>query len=108
MTASRIGISNKGMNKHYEGYPEIQQALRVWIDNFDGDKGLGPGSQAVQVFALDTLDSMDHFIKEVLGIKYYGRYMDDAYLIHESKDYLKQLQGNIGLFSKGYRVDAAP
>ena len=31
---------------------------------------------------------MDHMIKERLGIKFYGRYMDDFYLIHQDKDYL--------------------
>lgn len=32
---------------------------------------------------------MDHMIKERLGIKMYGRYMDDFYLIHPDKDYLR-------------------
>ena len=32
---------------------------------------------------------MDHMIKERLGIKYYGRYMDDFYLIHEDRAYLQ-------------------
>ena len=32
---------------------------------------------------------MDKFIKYELGIEYYGRYMDDFYLIHPSKAYLK-------------------
>ena len=32
---------------------------------------------------------MDHYIKEVLHIRGYGRYMDDGYLIHESKEYLQ-------------------
>ncbi len=32
---------------------------------------------------------MDRLIKEHLRIKYYTRYMDDAVLLHEDKDYLK-------------------
>lgn len=32
---------------------------------------------------------MDKLIKYELGIEYYGRYMDDFYLIHPSKAYLK-------------------
>ncbi len=59
-----------------------------FIDAF-GDIGLGLGSQISQVLALASANRLDHFIKEVLRIKYYGRYMDDGYLIHESKDYLK-------------------
>ena len=35
------------------------------------------------------LDGMDKLIKYELGIEYYGRYMDDFYLIHPSKGYLK-------------------
>ena len=31
---------------------------------------------------------MDKLIKYELGIEYYGRYMDDFYLIHTSKEYL--------------------
>lgn len=32
---------------------------------------------------------MDKLIKHELGIEYYGRYMDDFYLIHTSKAYLR-------------------
>ena len=41
------------------------------------------------------LSGMDHFIKEKLGIRYYGRYMDDFYLIHEDKAYLQYCRGEI-------------
>lgn len=58
-----------------------------FIDCF-GDRGLGLGSQISQTFALASANYMDHFIKEVLHIRGYGRYMDDGYLIHESKEYL--------------------
>lgn len=58
------------------------------IDSTDG-LGLPLGNQTSQVFALLYLDRLDHYITETLGIKYYGRYMDDLYLIHHDKDYLK-------------------
>lgn len=96
------------MMEHYDGYPDMQTALCDVVDSFDGDKGLGPGSQAVQVFALETLDKMDHFVKEVLGIKYYGRYMDDAYLIHESKDYLKNCRDLLACFLEGIELELHP
>ena len=41
------------------------------------------------------LSGMDHFIKEKLGIRYYGRYMDDFYLIHEDKAYLQYCRSEI-------------
>ena len=51
-------------------------------------KSLGLGSQTSQLFALLTLNEVDHFIKEELHIKYYGRYMDDLYLIYNDSQYL--------------------
>ena len=53
-----------------------------------GDIGLGLGSQISQVLALASANTLDHFVKEVLRIRGYGRYMDDGYLIHQSKEYL--------------------
>lgn len=55
-----------------------------------GDRGLGLGSQISQVLALAAANELDHFIKEELGIHCYGRYMDDGYLIHHDKAYLKE------------------
>lgn len=59
------------------------------IDSFEGDKGIGLGSQISQLVELAVLDDIDHFIKEKLHIKYYVRYMDDMVLIHEDKEYLR-------------------
>ena len=42
-----------------------------------------------QVLAIFYLNDMDHYIKEVLKIKYYVRYQDDFLLFHPSKEYLK-------------------
>ena len=52
------------------------------------EKSLGLGSQTSQLFALLTLNEVDHFIKEQLHIKFYGRYMDDLYLLHNDSKYL--------------------
>lgn len=60
-----------------------------FIDCFKGNKGLGLGSQISQTLALASCNKLDHMIKEKLKVKCYGRYMDDGYLIHSDKDYLK-------------------
>ncbi len=75
---------------HYHfGYdPDICWLCDLFIDSTDG-KGLPLGNQINQGFALLYLDGMDKLIKHELGIEYYGRYMDDFYLIHPSKEYLK-------------------
>lgn len=52
------------------------------------EKSLGLGSQTSQLLALLALNEVDHFIKEKLHIKYYGRYMDDLYLLHNDSKYL--------------------
>lgn len=59
-----------------------------FIDSTDG-VGLPLGNQVSQVFALMYLSGLDHFVTGELGVKYYGRYMDDFYLIVESKEYAK-------------------
>lgn len=60
-----------------------------FIDAF-GDIGLGLGSQISQILALASADRLDHYCKEVCRIRGYGRYNDDGYLIHESKEYLQK------------------
>ena len=69
------------------------------IDSFDGEIGLGLGSQISQITELLLLNDLDHFIKERLHIKHYVRYMDDFILIHYSKEYLqmclKEIRGFI-------------
>lgn len=60
-----------------------------FIDAF-GDVGLGLGSQISQVLALASANRLDHYIQEQCRIGSYGRYMDDGYLIHPSKEYLQK------------------
>lgn len=65
-----------------------------FIDSVE-DKGLALGNQTSQVFANLLLNRLDHYIIEELGIKYYGRYIDDFYLIHSDKDYLMECLNKI-------------
>jgi len=53
--------------------------------------GLPIGNLTSQVFANFYMDSFDHHIKHNLKIKYYGRYVDDFVIVHEDKEYLKNL-----------------
>lgn len=53
--------------------------------------GLPIGNLTSQVFANFYLNSLDHFIKHDLGVRFYGRYVDDFILVHEDKDFLKSL-----------------
>lgn len=66
--------------------PVVYDLLCIYIDCSDG---LPLGYQTSQLFALLFLDDFDHFVKEQLHIQYYGRYMDDFFLIHPDKEYLQ-------------------
>ena len=63
---------------------------KYFIQNF-GDVGLGLGSQVSQIAALALPNRIDHYIKDVLGMKYYARYMDDGCIISESKEKARDL-----------------
>lgn len=52
--------------------------------------GVPLGNQLSQLDALIALSPLDHIIKEKFHIKGYCRYMDDFYLIHQDKEYLKK------------------
>lgn len=72
-----------------------KQTLQFLIDIIDSysttnGKGIPMGNQTSQWFAIYYLDEFDRIIKEVLGIKYYVRYMDDMLIIAQDKDKLKE------------------
>lgn len=69
----------------------------------DGD-GLPLGNQCSQVFALIYLTGLDYFITEELGCKYYGRYMDDFYLLSDDKEYLKYCLEEIEKYLTGLHL----
>jgi len=68
-----------------------------FIDSTDG-VGIPLGNQVSQVFALLYLSGLDHFIKDELGVEYYGRYMDDFYILGLTKDRAKEYLGYINDF----------
>lgn len=75
-------------NKRYVRVRKIKRFKRNTKYYEYNEKSLGLGSQTSQLLALLALNEIDHFIKEKLHIKYYGRYMDDLYLIHNDSKYL--------------------
>lgn len=79
----------KGLIRKYIDDPECLWLLDMIIDSTEGNVGIPIGNQSSQIFALLYLSPLDHFIKEKLGVKFYGRYMDDFYLIHEDREYLR-------------------
>jgi retron-type reverse transcriptase len=76
----------KGSTKNWEGLPNNKSLFHS-----APGCGLPIGNLTSQVFANFYMNSLDHFIKYDLGIKYYGRYVDDFVIIHPDKEYLKRL-----------------
>ena len=75
----------------------VKSPRSAW-KNLDPDKslfnakqgcGLPIGNLTSQVFANFYLSFADHYIKHRLGIRYYGRYVDDMVLVHINRYYLR-------------------
>jgi len=55
--------------------------------------GLPIGNLSSQVFANFYLNALDHFVKHDLGVRFYGRYVDDLVIVHRDREYLLSLIG---------------
>lgn len=64
------------------------------LDNKNG-RGVDIGSQPSQNIGISYPSKIDNYIKIVRGCKYYGRYTDDSYIIHEDKEFLKDILKDI-------------
>jgi hypothetical protein len=67
--------------------------------------GIPIGNQTSQLFALLVLDGFDHYMKDYNGLKYYGRYMDDFYVILNTKEEAVELLKRIELHMTGLKLE---
>ena len=77
------------------------RAEKILDEQYEGDIGYNPGSQMIQIAGISVLDPLDHYIKEVLRIKFYIRYMDDFILFHPDAQYLEECKEKIRAKLKG-------
>ena len=70
--------------------------------------GLPIGNLTSQIFGNIYLNDFDHWVKTDLGIKYYGRYVDDMYFMHNDKEFLKQSIPVISQKMKSYGMEIHP
>lgn len=68
------------------------------------DKGVDIGSQISQCIGVMFMHDLDFYIKAVKGIKYYGRYSDDFYVIAKDKDTLTELLTEIKAYTQARGV----
>jgi len=76
----------KGNKKDWEGLPKNKSLFHS-----PPDCGLPIGNLTSQVFANFYMHQFDTFVVKEIGLKYYGRYVDDFIIVHPDKDYLKSL-----------------
>lgn len=81
------------------GYPSINTGstrikVTTKLGNYTG-KSLGLGSQVSQLLAVIHPNYLDHYIKQELRCKEYGRYMDDGTMIFRTKDEAKDAMNKI-------------
>lgn len=83
----------KGTRSDWEGLPPSKSL-------FTSPKGIGLpiGDLTSQLFSNIYLGVLDDYVKRTLRIKHYGRYVDDFYVIHRSKSYLKGLITELRMF----------
>lgn len=64
------------------------------------DKGVEIGSEVSQIIGVFYPYKLDNYIKIVRGCKFYGRYMDDFYIIHRDKVFLENILKDIQIISE--------
>lgn len=70
---------------------ELLGLLDLIIDSNGASVGIPVGNLTSQLFANLYLDALDKYIKEVLGVKLYIRYMDDFIILSDDKEYLRNM-----------------
>ena len=80
---------------------DIKEILFKTIDTF-GEKGLGLGSQVSQILSVYFANAFDHYIVNYKHFKYFGRYMDDSYIICDDLKMLEKLISEISYFCKKF------
>lgn len=80
-------------NCHIKGKRDDWAGLPKSKSLFFAEKGRGfpIGNLTSQLFGNIYLDEFDHFTREKLGIKRYGRYVDDMVFVHKEKEFLKSI-----------------
>ena len=67
--------------------------------------GIPIGNLLSQLYALIYLNPLDHFIKRVLKVKRYARYVDDFALFDLTRDQAIEYRGRIEEFLKGLKLE---
>jgi hypothetical protein len=83
----------KGSKKDWRGLPKNKSLFHS-----PKNCGLPIGNLTSQVFANFYMHQFDAFVTKELGVKYYGRYVDDFVIVHPNKEFLKALLPKLSNF----------
>ena len=83
----------KGRRSDWDGLPGSKSLFHS-----PPDCGLPIGNLTSQVFANFYMTPFDHYMKHTLGLRYYGRYVDDFIVVHPDKTFLLSLLPKISAF----------
>jgi len=76
----------RGRRSDWTGLPDDKSMFRS-----KPGYGLPIGNLTSQVFANFYLNGFDHFMKHDLGLRWYGRYVDDMVVVHHNRQFLDSL-----------------
>lgn len=87
------------------GYPQAETNWRrvKQTGEYTG-KSLGLGSQISQITAVSYPNSLDHYIKRTLRVRWYQRYMDDGYMLFRTKAEAKEAMDYVVEFCKSLGI----
>lgn len=85
----------KGTKKDWIGLPDSKTLFKT-----PKNCGLPIGNLTSQLFSNVYLNVFDQFMKRELKCKYYGRYVDDFYVVSKDKKFLKEIVKEITVFMK--------
>lgn len=80
---------------YYENIPKTMRTGEKMMA-----KGIDIGDQVSQTIGVYFPTPVDNYVKIVKGVKWYGRYMDDMYIICKDKDELKSIINGIKKISE--------
>jgi hypothetical protein len=92
-------ISDTFNKLEYRNIPESKLTGEKWME-----KSVNIGDQLSQVIGIYYPYRIDNYVKYVRSQKFYGRYMDDWYIMNPSKEELIDLLDNIHRIAEEYGI----
>ncbi len=89
---------------------DLIELIMIVLGNFEISNGTGMplGNYTSQFFANVYLNELDYYVKQILRIKYYIRYVDDFVILHKTKKRLKYFLKHINNFLPCLKIKLHP